>query len=195
MTLRERKKARTAAALFDAAVALLADRTFDDVTVDEICERAEVGRATFFRLYGSKDGLLAEFARRMAEAAQAHLDASNETSSEERLRTVEQIISSTWTESTGGIREIAAETLRAGTPRGVHNVHSELIELIADIVNGGQTSGEFRRATLRPDLLSWMLIVNLGVCVMDWLDRPDSEALSTRTSETLELFLAGLRQP
>lgn len=37
--------------------------------MDDICVRAQVGRATFFRCYGSKAGLLAEFNRRLAELA------------------------------------------------------------------------------------------------------------------------------
>ena len=37
--------------------------------MDDICVRAQVGRATFFRFYGTKAGLLAEFNRRLAELA------------------------------------------------------------------------------------------------------------------------------
>ncbi|WP_182377493.1 TetR/AcrR family transcriptional regulator [Nocardioides sp. WS12] len=194
-TLRDRKKVRTSAAIFDAAVALMADRSYADITVEEICERAEVGRATFFRSYGSKAGLLGEFARQMAEVAAATLAASSAETAEARLGVIEEVVRDTWLESDAGIREMGAETIRAGMPRGGLDMHAELIALIAEIMRSGQESGEFRTTALTPELLSWMLIVNLGLCVMDWLDHPEGAPLGERTRAALDVQLAGLRQP
>ena len=60
--------------LVDAAFALFAERGFEHTTVDDIAERAGVGRTTFFRHFGSKeqvifpdhDGLLDSIRRRLA---------------------------------------------------------------------------------------------------------------------------------
>jgi AcrR family transcriptional regulator len=56
--------------IVEAARALFAERGYDNVTVSDIAERAEVGRTTYFRYFGDKqevlfaadDGLLAEVA-------------------------------------------------------------------------------------------------------------------------------------
>lgn len=53
-SLRERKQQRVREAIVDAAYALFAERGFDNVTVSDIAERAEVGRSTFFRYFGDK---------------------------------------------------------------------------------------------------------------------------------------------
>ncbi|TDO36312.1 TetR family transcriptional regulator [Kribbella sp. VKM Ac-2527] len=53
-TLRERKQQRTREAIVAAAFELFEERGFDRVTVTDIAERAEVGRATFFRYFGDK---------------------------------------------------------------------------------------------------------------------------------------------
>ncbi|TMR10214.1 TetR family transcriptional regulator [Nonomuraea turkmeniaca] len=53
-SLRERKQQRSREAIVEAAHALFEERGFDKVTVADIAERAQVGRATFFRYFGDK---------------------------------------------------------------------------------------------------------------------------------------------
>ena len=57
-TLRARKHAHTRVALLRAAVEALAARAFDDLTVQELCERAMVSEATFFNYFPAKGDLL-----------------------------------------------------------------------------------------------------------------------------------------
>ncbi|NBE95270.1 TetR family transcriptional regulator [Nonomuraea sp. KC401] len=53
-SLQERKRQKVRNAIVTAAYELFGERGFDDVTVTQIAERAEVGRTTFFRYFGDK---------------------------------------------------------------------------------------------------------------------------------------------
>jgi AcrR family transcriptional regulator len=55
--LRERKKARTRAQIADTAMTLFADRGFDEVTVAEVAETADVGVSTVFKYFPTKEDL------------------------------------------------------------------------------------------------------------------------------------------
>ena len=52
--LRDRKRARTRLAIRDAALELFAEHGYEATTVDQISERAEVSKATFFRYFATK---------------------------------------------------------------------------------------------------------------------------------------------
>ena len=52
--LRERKKAKTRAAIQDHALRLFQARGYDATTVEQICEAAEVSESTFYRYFPSK---------------------------------------------------------------------------------------------------------------------------------------------
>lgn len=56
--LRERKKARTRAAISEAAIALFLERGYDGVSVAEIAAAAEVSKRTLFAYFPTKDDLV-----------------------------------------------------------------------------------------------------------------------------------------
>ena len=56
--MRDRKKDATRRAIRVAALDLFEEHGYEPTTVDQISERAEVSPATFFRYFGSKEGVL-----------------------------------------------------------------------------------------------------------------------------------------
>jgi AcrR family transcriptional regulator len=56
--LRERKKAKTRAAIRDHAIRLFEEQGYAATTVDQIAEAAEVSQSTFFRYFPTKDDVI-----------------------------------------------------------------------------------------------------------------------------------------
>lgn len=71
MSLREKQKERRQRVILDAATELIGRKGFDDTSIEEIAERAEVGVATVYNYFGAKSELLrAMFVRYIEEEAQ-----------------------------------------------------------------------------------------------------------------------------
>ena len=63
------KSARTKAKLKGILAELCAEKGYQNVTVGDICDRAETYRSTFYRYYNSKDDMLRELENEYIEAA------------------------------------------------------------------------------------------------------------------------------
>jgi AcrR family transcriptional regulator len=83
---REQNRARTRAALEDAALRLFARNGYDAVAVDEIAEAAGVSPRTFFRYFASKDDVLQTDTGRLRLLLDALADRPAEESPFEAIR-------------------------------------------------------------------------------------------------------------
>jgi AcrR family transcriptional regulator len=54
----DRRSLRTRDALRGALIGLIGERGWDDIAVQDVCERANIGRSTFYSHYPNKDALL-----------------------------------------------------------------------------------------------------------------------------------------
>lgn len=120
--LRERKKQRTRQALIEAAVRLFEDKGYDDVTVAEIADAAEVSPRTFFLHFPAKeDVLLADADVRVDLALQAISERRDREGLPEVLvRATEQMIVNAWD------GELAA--LRARLAASVPTLQARLLQ-------------------------------------------------------------------
>ncbi|MGW5422006.1 TetR/AcrR family transcriptional regulator [Streptomyces sp. NPDC003943] len=73
---RERSKQRVKQAIYGSALALFAEQGYDGTTIDQIAERADVARGTFFNYFQRKEDLVTAWAERRGDRLNAIMEES-----------------------------------------------------------------------------------------------------------------------
>jgi AcrR family transcriptional regulator len=126
----DRRAARTRAMLHHALMSLVRKKGYDAVTVDDICEAADIGRSTFYGHYASKDDLkrsgLAHLRRELLEHQESAAAAAGHAGerplafslpmfehAREHVETYRALVGTRGGDvALGAIREIVADLLR-----------------------------------------------------------------------------------
>jgi AcrR family transcriptional regulator len=72
----DRRSQRTRRQISSALVELMLEMRYDDITVQDIIDRANIGRSTFYAHYLDKDDLLVSDFTRMLDALREHIEAA-----------------------------------------------------------------------------------------------------------------------
>lgn len=188
---RTRRRQRNAALIYDAANELLASRPFEALSVDDICAQAGVGRATFFRIFDTKAGLLREFNRRLAREAAARISAAGPSDAATMLHYVRTAVYDAWAEAGPGEIRMAQEFARAAPSIDPHSAHPELLELVVDIVTGAIDAGELSDA-VPADLAASLALTHI-IAPMSYVMTGQDVDLGRLSRLLLEQWLRGMR--
>lgn len=189
------------AALFDVAMELFEARGFDAVSVEEICARAGVGRATFFRLFGGKAGLIEEANRRTVQAVRDQVAARSARGSA-ALALMGATIGEAWLAA--GSPVYAMFEGFVGRAHAINGLGEPLIDaaqegsralaqLAIDYVAQGQADGELR-ADLDPEAMGLGFMSLIITACSVWIDRDarSPAAWSARVEQAVAVMLRGM---
>lgn len=197
--LRARHRQRTRRALEDAALALFAERGYDQTSVEAIAERAEVSARTFFRYFTTKEDVILDqwgdrpwryrdlvVARPTAEPllvalreAYAEFVAHDEDGARQRMFLRNRVIQAT-------------PLLRG---HGMVRIGAEWREAIADAV--AQRSGAVEQGP-EHTMLASLVMVPISSATAQWVDgegRDPFEELARRAFDLLGTSAAALASP
>lgn len=167
---RVRKAKETRLRLFRAALQLFSDRGFQNVTIEDITEAADVGKGTFFNYFETKEHVLGV----MMELQLAHVDEAVHAaqSGKRSIRTVLHHLFLQLAQEPGRsphlARTVVASFLASYVVRGI--VQQRMAEgraAIAKILDEGQKRGEIDSGLDSADLAIQMQQILLGT-VMLW---------------------------
>jgi AcrR family transcriptional regulator len=192
VTRRARKKERTRQEIFSAAMELFAASGFDAVTIDTICQAADVARGTFFLHFPGKAALLWEWNDQVATEFRARLVEPRGTAEAELRALVELISAKLLAQAdvmTGLLREFFARPPAAAEARARGQ---DLHTLVAELVRRGQERGELRQS-LDPRLCVAVLLSTSAAILAGNVWQPGEIAPELARKQFFEVVFHGLK--
>jgi AcrR family transcriptional regulator len=190
MSLAERKRAATRQRIAAAAAQLVASVGLAEATVDRIADTADIGRATFFRYFNSKEdavaeGMNAHWLNRITSALAAQ--PTDLTATEAVVGAFHQLALG-FAEIEDQVRELAtltrsSETLDAWTLHIYVRYESAIAELIAPRIP------RLAPQDPRPRLIGALAMAAVRIALDDWLSHGGS--LPDRVRQGLAAFSIG----
>jgi TetR/AcrR family transcriptional regulator, cholesterol catabolism regulator len=145
---RERKKGETRHRIFHAAIDLFREKGYEQTTVDDITERADVAKGTFFNYFPRKDAVLRYLSEERLSAIEADFPAllAQDRSSREKLAEVYMLAAAAYEEDRDLARFVLVELMRrAFAPHEETAVRWH--DVVRPLIEQGKARGE-----LRPDV-------------------------------------------
>jgi AcrR family transcriptional regulator len=140
---RERKKEETKRRIFVAALELFHEKGFEHTTVDEITERADVAKGTFFNYFPHKQSVLAYLSEEWLERVEAQAAKTGEGASE-RITGLFMAVASAYGENRTLAHLVVHASMQQMFPPADVQSRNRLVALVRDAVREGQAGGEFR---------------------------------------------------
>jgi AcrR family transcriptional regulator len=191
LSRRDRKRERTRGEIYTAAMNLFLRRGFAEVTIEEICEAADVARATFFLHFPNKEALLTEYGVR-ANLALAELIRGSHASATATLKAALKMLAERAMQQPNVIRLHVRELLsRPPMLLESHQERENLVSLLASVIARGQAGGEFRRK-IEPALAAVALCATYFALIYEWARRGGKLDVEGAIAQTLDIVLNGL---
>ena len=166
---RQERGKETRRALIRTAVRLWSERGFDEVTVEEICSEAGVGRTTFYLHFESKDHLLASLAGATGTGVAADLEAVSASASlDEQLDVLIRGITRRMQDVPKSLAQLVIHSMRMQLMKARPEDLARSIrfaDLVRDVLVGARRRGELTRAA-DPTELGEVL----GALIMDAIE-------------------------
>lgn len=154
----DRRVQRTRDALRTALMALMVERGWDAVDVQALCDRANIGRSTFYQHYANKEELLKQNFAGLREALLAHASQRADGSA---LGFVPPLLEH--------VHEFQAVFRALIGRRSGHYVQDRFRELLVELVKSGQPSATRRAAAWQADAQAHYLAGALFEILVWWL--------------------------
>lgn len=196
LSRRERKKLETRQALLEAAVSLFHEKGCEATTVEEITERADVAKGTFFNYFSSKEALLGELTVWGLDRLRAELDVGHgaPASPVARLKLLLGLMYEHAARNIGLARRAFAASLCHPPSPAPPPVRRHFLNLFNDLVDEAKSCGEIRADVdtgLVGDLLRLFFFRQMWVWGQDSSTPPPSEHFE----RFVDLLLEGLAGP
>ncbi len=174
LSRRERRKREVRERILSVAMARFVRQGFEDTTVDQIAQDADVAQKTFFNYFPTKQRLLRELAEERLDELQEMLEEERETAGSTRAKLEHCFLRlSALLESRGLFaRDLILELMRARQPGARGEELSRMHTSFCAILRDGQVRGDVR-TDHSIEFLTEMVVGGFGTVMNNWVNITD----------------------
>lgn len=179
--------------MYEAAISLFVEKGFDNTTMDDIAERADVARATVFNHFPRKAAFIDEWtARRQERAAVAlRIDDLEDAPLRSVLKRYFTAMCDISQANAASRRETVA-LMDAAVHATSVLTHSDLSEQVSRFVADARKNGEVN-AKADPNLIGMLAVSAYLTVLIEWIsDDPAPFTLSEKVATAIDLLLEGV---
>ena len=189
---RERKKDETRERIAQVALALFLERGFAATTVDEIAQRADVAKGTFFNHFPRKESVLTHFATADVDRLEELVDDALAANLPMRQALADVFRRSGEPyERTPELSRVLFLEMMKGPDDALFEIHTRAHTAVRRLVDRAQSRGELRAAA-DPDRATELLRGVFISTTLVWLHAPDVFELRSEIRARLTLLIDGL---
>ena len=194
---RERERLRHRRLILDAASELFSERGYQNVSMQEIAQKAEFSVGALYSFFESKEQLYESLVLSVAEEHQARLFATlrREGKAPAVLRAYVAERGRLFVENIKLVRLYFSETRALGPPipsamrERVQELYHELVLGVASVIERGVAEGSFRKGN--PYHMAVALEGIINAFLFCWLQEPERQPYERNVPVILDLFLRG----
>lgn len=188
---RERRKEETRQRIIAAALELMQEKPFDQITVEEIAERADVAKGTFFLYFPTKEQLLHAYMEELTEDVYEFLEQLQPETAESQWEVLRQVM--LYIASRDGLSLALTRSIMVACCQSAE-LRRRMMELVQEATQyaltgfiAGQQTGEFRR-DVSPETLAHYAVRLYRLCLMEWMMEKEDAPLTELVERTLAFF-------
>jgi len=193
----ERKKERTRQKIVDSAMGLFDAQGYDETTMEQIAEEADIAKGTLYNYFPVKEAIIARFMQNAFSSRHAERIARLYTLPDTRSRmvaTFSELIKGIASQKTLFEKYLTYRTRNIISLTPEDEEKSGLSLLGHEIIRLGQESGEIR-TDLPPVILGDLFEFAIIEVIKQFYQQPDMPHLDTVIDQCVDFFLNGARQP
>lgn len=190
------KKERTKEKIFNTALSLFLEQGYDNTTVQEITEKAEVAKGTFFSHFPTKDAILTYLGEQRIEKMQETLsiELSQVQNAKDQILKLFDFLAEVNEENKKITKLISYEILKKfNSPELNHETENqlELKRIMEHIIVKGQQTGEFKQ-DFQSNHVADILIGVYFYTLLQWLSVDLSISLKKEYRDRVFIVLGGI---
>jgi len=192
---RERKKRELRERIYETARQLFLENGFEETTVEQIADAADIAQATFFNHFQNKSALLSEMTREVFNHLQVLVDRqlSRPVSAQERIIGFANSVADEIEPTHGLARDVTLELVRNSSRPGEAAPYLQRVQdPFTRIIQEGQEAGDVR-TDLDAEFLVELVLGAYNVAMAGWIN-DSAYPLATRLRQTAA-FIAEAIQP